>query len=314
MARKYTNDMHKQLSAVMRFLGVCLLFAIPVAIALGIGEWLMRTRVPNPFQFKHTRLSENSADIKTLVLGSSHTYYGISPKELGDSAFNLASISQIFHYDWLLLSGYEFPNLRTVILPVSYFSFFDHEFEETESWGLVVNYKVYMDINTHSDFSKYNFELSRPEIYTKKLRALVFSKPLSCDSLGFGLDYGLSKRSQRWEDTWMRTVSGHTAIDWDAVPGHVDYLGRIAEYCKDRGVRLVLITTPTWHKYYEHLDDAQLERTYELVDSFSEKYELVYLDYLKDGRFNKDDFYDTDHLSTEGALKFSKILRKDLKL
>lgn len=272
----------------------------------------MRNYVPNPYQFKHDRLSDNSSDISTLILGSSHTFYGISPKWMNDSTFNLANISQIFHYDWLLLSKYEFKNLKRVILPVSYFSFFDKEFEETDSWDLVINYKIYMDIDTHSDFSKYNFELSHPYIYTKKLRSLIIKKPLSCDSLGYGLAFARSNRSNNWKDSWERTVDNHTAKDWSAIPGHMKYARMIAEYCKSRNIDLILITTPTWNGYHSHLDSAQLKKTSELIRTLQAEYQLRYLDYLKDERFTDDDFYDSDHLNDEGAKKFSTILKEDL--
>lgn len=58
-----------------------------------------------------------------------------------------------------------------------------------------------------------------------------------------------------------------------------------------------------------------MQRTYKLIDSLANEYNLKYFDYMKDKRFNKEEyFYDGDHLSEVGAEKFSKILKQDLNL
>ena len=51
----------------------------------------------------------------------------------------------------------------------------------------------------------------------------------------------------------------------------------------------------------------------ELTHKFQQEYNLPYFDYLKDTRFVADDFYDSDHLSDVGAIKFTKFLDKDIK-
>ncbi len=86
----------------------------------------------------------------------------------------------------------------------------------------------------------------------------------------------------------------------------------IAEFCKSHNIQLVLITTPCWSSYYDNLDKKQLDRMYELTHKFQQEYQLPYFDYLKDSRFDADDFYDSNHLSDVGAVKFSKILNADI--
>ena len=44
----------------------------------------------------------------------------------------------------------------------------------------------------------------------------------------------------------------------------------------------------------------------------TKEYNISYLDYMKDTRFNADDFHDSNHLSDVGATKFSKILKADI--
>ena len=82
-----------------KFLIQCFKFGMLVATTLAAGEYLVRTYVDNPYKFKHEWMSRNAGDVEILVLGSSHTYYGINPALFDSKAFNLANVSQIFHYD-----------------------------------------------------------------------------------------------------------------------------------------------------------------------------------------------------------------------
>lgn len=299
-----------------KFLIQCFKFGMLVATTLAAGEYLVRTYVDNPYKFKHEWMSRNAGDVEILVLGSSHTYYGINPALFDSKAFNLANVSQIFHYDYVLLTQYAglYDSLKTVILPVSYFSFFDPEFEDSDTdWIYAVNYKIYMDVNEHSDFSKYNFELSRPAIYSGKLSSLLSGKGLSYDSLGMGTDYLSGSKQIGWEETGKQTAVRHTSAGHDAVEGHFRYARKIADFCRKRHLELVLVTTPAWHSYYENLDLIQAEMTDSLIGVLRDQYGLHYLDYMRDKRFTADDFYDADHLSSDvGARKFTDILIHDL--
>ena len=52
---------------------------------------------------------------------------------------------------------------------------------------------------------------------------------------------------------------------------------------------------------------------YELIHQFQKEFDVQYFDYLKDPRFVADDFYDNNHLSDIGSIKFTKIVNKDIK-
>lgn len=43
----------------------------------------------------------------------------------------------------------------------------------------------------------------------------------------------------------------------------------------------------------------------EILDAYPE---TIYLNFMNDKRFNHNDFYDVDHLNTNGAQKFTTIL------
>ena len=135
-------------------------------------------------------------------------------------------------------------------------------------------------------------------------------------SCGWGSTYQLAKKDiQAWEDGTEAeaAVKRHTAKTWDYVEQNYEQMREMAEFCKARDIQLVLITTPCWASYYEHLDAKQLAKMNELTEHFREEYNLPYFDYLKDSRFEADDFYDSNHLSDVGAIKFTKILVNDIR-
>lgn len=297
-----------------RFVTYTALFALLVSATLAIGEYCVRT-MPNSYQYKNSWILDNAARVEYLIMGSSHTYYGFMPSEFFPNSFNLANVSQNSDYDLLLLKKY-LPlckKLHTIIVPVSYFTFFDKLFEEGSEWHYAINYKLYMDIDRHSNLSKYNFELSNCAVYSGKLLSFIKGKELPmCDSLGFGLGYTLDTKADSWKYDAQYIVERHTADNWDSFDKNYNNMCNLAQFCNENNLRMIIVTTPTAQVYHSQLNKAQLEKTYSAVNSICSKYNLLYYDYLSDSRFNDDDFRDGDHLSDIGAKKFTTILKEEL--
>ena len=223
----------------------------------------------------------------------------------------MANVSQNFEYDNILLRRYapQCENLKAVVLPVSYFSLFDKELENGgESW-LVTNYEKYMGTARYPFFSRYKFELSHLPMYRNKLKGVVKGEmPVECDANGFGVGYSVERRSSTWKDDVHFAVERHTAPDAGMLEYNTAHLCRILDYCRERRLRTVLVTTPVWHGYHEALDSVQLGKMYDVVGTLAAMYGVEYYDFMCDVRFGENDFFDGDHLSTAGAAKFSKIL------
>lgn len=134
-------------------------FSAIILALLCIGEVSVRS-IPNPYSTKKKAIRDLGKTTETIVLGSSHSYYGIITDSL-ENALNLACVSQIYEYDYRILGKYinEFPNLKNAIIVVSYFSFFEPPFERGY-WESEIYYKIYLDIDKYPDYSYRNFELS----------------------------------------------------------------------------------------------------------------------------------------------------------
>ncbi|MGN1213739.1 MAG: hypothetical protein ACI4TR_02480, partial [Bacteroidaceae bacterium] len=107
-----------------KFLIDTAVFSLLILVPLVVAELYVRT-LPNAARYKHNYMLTRSAEIETLVLGNSHTYYGVDPSVLGSHAFSLAMPSQTYRYDYYLLTHYDMPRLKTVVLSVTYTSMFE---------------------------------------------------------------------------------------------------------------------------------------------------------------------------------------------
>lgn len=299
-----------------KFLITILAFFIPVLFVLAGLEYMVR-KVPNEYQYKAEWMEKNADRVETLILGTSHAFYGINPSYLGPNAFSLAASAQSLQYDEFLFFKYapKCKNLKTVILPISYFTLFSGDMEDDSEWWRAINYKVYMDCPYHSSFSKYNFFISNSEPFRAKLTKIIKGNTIiECDSLGFG--YPIYRKSTPTLDeasvaTW---VKHHTAKDFSCVEKNKRHIFKIVEYCKTNHIRLVIVTTPTWKTYYERLNPPQLDVMKEYISQLTSQNNAIYLNYMQDVRFIATDFTDCNHMSCDGAVKLSNIIKKELSL
>ena len=297
-----------------RFLKLFLLFFIPLLCALGAMEYAVR-QVPNEYSYKAEWMEKNANRVETLVLGTSHAFYGINPSYLGPNAFSLANSAQSLQYDQFLLQKYaqQCKNLKRIIIPLSYFTLVSDDMENGSEWWRVINYKIYFDCPYHSDFSKYNFFISNPEPFRAKLfKCMKRNITIECDSLGFGYPI-YHKPSPNLSDASVATwVNHHTAKDLSHVEANKSIIKNMALYCNSHHIILVVVSTPVWHSYYEKLDEKQLSLMNSFAKELQSKYGVRYLDYMCDKRFVANDYTDCNHMSCDGAKKLSTIISEDL--
>src|SRR5690606_6316134 len=100
-----------------KFNHIVLIFIIPILI-FGVSMEILLRQIPNDYKAKTHFLNTNASNVETLILGSSHTMYGINPKYIDNSAYNLSHVSQTIDIDFELLKHYKskMPHLKHVIL------------------------------------------------------------------------------------------------------------------------------------------------------------------------------------------------------
>lgn len=288
-----------------------------IIIFLGIGEIIAR-HIPSSYKVKADRMDNKASGISTLILGTSHTYYGINSALLGDSVFNLANVSQYPYIDFMLLEKYSdsLTNLKKIIIPVGYSTFVDEPLEDSDEWFRIIDYKIQMNLTDHSDISKYNFEISDFERYSEKLKNLILKSPNNmCDSLGFGLGYNLDRRSPDWnsKDNLNYLIKTSTKpIRKDIASNTEKSLRQIIQWCKHRDIMCFIVSTPVFPIYYSEMNPTQLDDMYRRIKNICQDYDVVYLDHINDTGFAEEDFFDFNHLSDKGATKFTRLIKEEI--
>ena len=301
-----------------RFIKVIILFLLPVICGCVLLEYGMRN-VPNSYSFKKNWLDKNISSVRIWSFGSSHGLYGISPKYFSKPAFNSAHVSQPLKYDAFIFGKYieQADSLEWVILPISYFTM-TSKMEDGEEWWRIKNYCIYYDCPYHEWEPKYNIEIiGNPLSFYKQIKRVgrYWIKGIddnSCDSLGLDLGYSKTKRGEEWYMNGKQRVKFHTKDLQEKKPiiqENIGYLERIIKKCEAKNVSILLLTTPVCSTYYECVDSTQYSLMTETCETLEYAYKNVqYLNLFKDVRFIEDDFFDADHLETEGAAKLTKIL------
>lgn len=280
---------------------------MPIVISGITVEALLR-HIPNDYRYKSNYLEKNSNSITTLILGSSHDYYGINPKFFHSKSFNAAEVSQSLDYDYFILKKYgkNWKSLKTIVLSVDYPSLFSLMKNGSEAWR-VKNYNIYYGLHTNDNMEDYTELFSNNlSVNISRLYQYYFQREnLACSKLGWATWYS-SKHNRDLVSTGKVSAARHTIKPMRVLRDNVGYIKSIIGFAKARNIKVILFTAPAYKTYTENLNQAQLNVTVNALTKISRSNDNVsYFDLLNDPVFNKGDFYDADHLNEIGAKKLS---------
>ena len=294
-----------------KFIPRSALFALPLLVLFVIMEVMLR-KIPNDYLLKKNYLDTHAEKIQALVFGSSHAFRGINPEYFSDKTFNAGYVSQSLKYDYKIFETYKHQTtaLKTVVIPISYFSFV-YELENSKEAWRTKNYVIYYGFpNTAS--LKYYSELLSNSLKNNVKRLVSYYirgvSNISSDSCGYG-------RLDVSDDTDLvksaaEAAQRHTK-DQTFVKDNCFYVQTIIEDCQKNGIQVVLITLPAWKTYRALLDPQQLKSMEDNAEKMSETYgNCIYVNLLDDPDFIKDDFHSADHLNDTGAKKLSLKLNE----
>ena len=285
-------------------------------------EFFLRA-IPNDYNLKQTQLHQHRKDVQVLILGSSHTYVGINPELLTEKAYNLAYSSQTLDIDDQLLSQTidQFPQLKKVILSLSYFSY-PLVLEDGNSANKIKNYNLYWGIYSHTYQLKNHFELLHQPWKFNKPRLKNFflnpTKELHLNRYGFNAKRAPLKK-QTLENSARHAVANHT-LDMDKtnvqilIQENINHLEHLVELCEARNINVYFISAPTTRAYYERLNSIQLSHWRQTTLQLLKKYPSIkWMNRLDDANgYDLNDFQDADHLNLKGAEKFSREVNEFL--
>jgi hypothetical protein len=303
-----------------KFIIKTIFISLPILFSVLFMEILLRN-MPNDYKFKKEYLDKNASEIETMILGSSHSFYGFNPVYFKTKTFNASHVSQSLKYDFEIIKKYQsdLKKLRTIVLPISYFTLFWQLEAGRESWR-VKNYILYYGLETSNTYTDYSEVLSNkinPNIKRLSSYYLKGNSAISCTSLGWGKAYkSINARDliETGKTTALRHSNDINDIKYENIlRDNEQTLNSIIAWCKNRNIRIVLLTTPAFKSYRQNLNKTQLNVTIEIakkIDLYNKN--CIYLNLLNDTSFVAKDFYDADHLSEIGAEKLSKLINENI--
>lgn len=119
----------------------------------------------------------------------------------------------------------------------------------------------------------------------------------------------------RWNDEILDRQMGIQAIQKSSL----EYFHKLAQYCNEEGIELVVVTTPIPSESYWN-GNIYFEAAYKLMDELAEKYGFVYLCYnygplMREEYMKAEKFVDWDgHMFETTANEFSEMFVNDYKM
>jgi hypothetical protein len=296
------------------------LFFLPIFIIVGYLEFQLRHKpFVSSYASKKHFMEQQLDSIETLVLGSSQTFNGINPAGFKTKTFNLGNVSQTLFYDEQLTIKYlpKLPKLKTVLINISYFSFFYQLSDIKENWRdyyYLNHYGIkFLEIK---DFTTNNFSFLAvyQPLHSIKLCSNNFTDKdaLQISENGYQPKFEQEEIS---DSTGRERVTVHNAENYpkrrkEIEEGLKEFVGILAE----KNIQVVFFTTPVFKTYSKYCDKSILMKNTEFVEQLCSTYKCRYVNFFTDKRFLKDDFFDNDHLKNNGANKLSKFISDSLNL
>lgn len=252
-----------------------------------------------------------TAQSEVFFVGTSGFSRAISPMELfekkGIASYNLSNKWAQIPLDYFVIKEYSKDSkVKLIVLDME--TFFDEELQDLDTvhytldemnldsekidliesgvWDMTLADKISMAaplFRYHDRWSE-----AGPGEYRK-------GKKISCDGwncYGYLYDYNV------FQETDLKYEMGY---DYEKNRS-LEYLLKIRDYCNQNGIELLLIMPP-WQRF----DDDQYELMERVVKENGFKYES-FREVTEKLLDEKDDFANSGHLNTSGAVKYSKFL------
>ncbi len=297
------------------------LFFPILMVALGM-EILMRN-IPNDYLLKNQYLENHSPEIETLILGSSHSFYGFNPEYFSGKTFNASYISQPLKYDYKILEKFQgkFDNLKTIVLPISYFTLFSKLEADSEAWRVknyIIYYKMKISSKSLSDYSEFLGNRKNVGIKRLVLYYILGKSQVTCTESGWVARYK-SKNARNLTETGKIASIRHTKDNiysdkyQKRYKDNIETIKNIIKWSENYNIRIMFVTPPAFETYRKNLNAVQLNTTVKTIKEISSKSEnCTYINLLDDPNFIEEDYYDADHMSEIGAKKLSMLINNKI--
>jgi hypothetical protein len=300
-----------------KFLLSFLLFIFPFLLLLGAIEWYVLF-YPSTFNRKANYLKKNISQIQTLILGSSHNQNALNPAFFHSPTINLANAGQDVQIDSALFFNYisQLKSLKQVILEIDY-----HTMEEKNDslYFRIPWYCRFYNIELYkvSLLNKFSVYSSSPSFFNKVLLDEINPKKIRyrLNNYGFILnDFPGVMEALKYDSLELaktapaRLKDKHTNQSAEIFNNNRLKIDAIIQYCLLHKIKVILISTPMYVTYIQNEISEKNRRRKNYIDSLIKLPPIQYYDFENNKNFTVYDFKNDDHLNSNGANKFSKLM------
>ena len=320
----------------LRACAAAALFALLTAALLAAARFLLVDDVHSYSRVMLQELYAQEGQIDTLFLGSSHCYRSVDPamvdEALGTHSFNAGSSQQLPDGSYYMLREAAAANpLKTVYLEVFYTGYNQSASRDVPlacylladhmRWDSPNRYQYLWEMGGLAAMADLALPARHAMAAPAKLPALWQAKLTDGYQPGNYACVTYPEEGEYYRGNGFVYTEG-VAQDGFATLQDVDpqrplsdfgrtYLTRIAEFCRQENIRLVLFTAPLPSAYLANT--ANYQAYVDAMRAFAAQYGTVYWDFSlyrdRHGfRLSPAEFSDAHHLNGTGAEKFTAIL------
>ena len=249
--------------------------------------------------------------IEVLLNGNSHVGCLGTPNSSGKKSFNFSVGGQdIFHIYTVLktvlsnenqvkkiivgidydLFGYDYKIANTMWLDRNYYNSTHHLYDSSFS-----NY-----IMAHSGFFQSNRDFSYIKNKFNKKTEIKNNNALN----NFVPVKGLAK-DRAIEHSFQK-------FDASLIEMNTLYFEKIILLAKNNDIELIVVNLPKQFEYYKHYNKLARDRGKEILEKYTQKHQVKFIDFWESKDFVDADFLDGDHLNETGANKVLGVIKEHI--
>ena len=253
---------------------------------------------------------EHVNEFEIFATGISTVEKGIDPAKFKRKLFNFGRGSQDLYYNFRVAKfavscGGGHNKIRYALIGLTPYSF-HHDLSRT----LKFKYMMLQYFITFKDL--HNFFVPF-EIYKKFFREKFLEKKLTLKDFDVNVPYG---SGTKWESVMSEPLVSNLGINtWEGKyypetrDENIKILDDYLTFCEENNIRPILFTVPVTEKYIQTFNKQLMDEFYVLVEEACQRHPgAKFVDGWKWNGVTYDDFHDHEHLTVQGAAKFSAYL------
>lgn len=259
---------------------------------------------------------ENKGDILGLVTGMSYTQRGINTKRLKKKTSCIGAPSQDLYYDYLMckFAGEQCENIEFCIIGISPYSlWYDMSLSKSTSSRALYYYEQTKSLHNLKGKEVYQkvYENGR-EIYEEILHEdmikRIFDRLRRKHHLYEEKDLFICREEKSKEEIIREIKELFNKPYEKTYLENVEILREFFEYLKGKGITPIVLIPPFPSIFLQNMSDDMLKETIKVIENFKEKYDFIFLNFIKDKRFEDIYFSDYSHLNYFGSNLMADIL------